>query len=225
MKLIKTVSLVALLGVFAVSCKSPAGDKATATDAMETSGIENYDAYQASLDESTVAWIGTKPTGQHNGTVKLSDGELKINDGQIVGGSFKFDLNSIVVLDIKDAEMNGKLLGHLISADFLEVETYPTAEFEIVKVEAKQGVAQAETGVAPTHTISGNLTMKGITRAISFDARVDISAEKISAQSVRFLIDRTNWGVNYGSNKIFDNLKDNFIHDDIALTINLLAVK
>lgn len=225
MKLIKTISLVALLGVFAVSCKSPTGDKATATDAMETSGIENYDAYQASLDESTIAWIGTKPTGQHNGTVNLSDGELKINDGQIVGGSFKFDLNSIVVLDIKDAEMNGKLLGHLKSADFLEVETYPTAEFEIVKVEAKQGVAQAETGVAPTHTISGNLTMKGITRAISFDARVDISAEKISAQSVRFLIDRTNWGVNYGSNKIFDNLKDNFIHDDIALTINLLAVK
>lgn len=226
MKLFKTLSLFAFLGIVAISCKSPAGDKAQSSDAMESAGIENYEAYQVNLDESVVEWIGTKPTGQHNGTTKLSEGVLKVSEGQIVGGKFAIDLTSIVVLDITDPETNGKLLGHLKSADFFEVETYPTATFEIVTINAKGGsAAQAETGVVPTHTIAGNLTMKGITKAISFDAQIETTENLVSAKTVRFLIDRTEWGVNYGSNKIFDNLKDNFIHDDMALTIKLVAEK
>jgi hypothetical protein len=68
--------------------------------------------------------------------------------------------------------------------------------------------------------------MKGITKAISFDAQIETTENLVSAKTVRFLIDRTEWGVNYGSNKIFDvNLKDNFIHDDMALTIKLVAEK
>jgi polyisoprenoid-binding protein YceI len=226
MKLFKTLSLFAFLGIVAISCKSPAGDKVQSSDAMDAAALENYESYQVNLDESVVEWIGTKPTGQHNGTTKLSEGVLKVSEGQIVGGNFTIDLTSIVVLDIEDAEMNAKLLNHLKSADFFEVETYPTATFEIVTINAKGGsAAQAETGVVPTHTIAGNLTMKGITKAISFDTQVEMTDNLISAKTVRFLIDRTDWSVNYGSNKIFDNLQDNFIHDDIALTIKLVAEK
>ena len=225
MKLFKTLSLFAFLGIVAISCKSPSGDKAQSSSAMDAAALENYEAYQVNLDESVVEWIGTKPTGQHNGTTKLSEGVLKVSEGQIVGGKFTIDLTSIVVLDIEDAEMNGKLLGHLKSADFFEVETYPTAEFEIVTVNVKEGTAQAETGLVPNYTIAGNLTMKGITKAISFDAQIGMTDNLVSAKTVRFLIDRTDWSVNYGSNKVFDNLKDNFIHDDMALTIKLVAEK
>ncbi len=226
MKHLKLFAFIALTGLAAFSCKTPAGDKTQAADALSAAALENYEAYSVNLDESVVEWIGTKPTGQHNGTTKLSEGVLKVYEGQIVGGKFTIDLTSIVVLDIQDPEMNGRLLGHLKSADFFEVEKWPTAGFEIVTVDAKgDAAAQAETGVVPTHTITGNLTMKGITKVISFDAQVEMTENIASARSVRFLIDRTNWGVNYGSNKIFDNLKDNFIHDDMALTIRLVAEK
>jgi polyisoprenoid-binding protein YceI len=226
MKHLKLFAFTAIISIAAFSCKSPTGERATTGDAMTAAGIENYEAYQVNLDESLVEWIGTKPTGQHNGTTKLSEGVLKINDGQIVGGKFTIDLTSIVVLDITDPETNAKLQGHLKSEDFFEVDTWPTAEFEIVTVDAKgDAAAQAETGVVPTHTISGNLTMKGITKAISFDAQIETLEDVVSAKTVRFLIDRTNWSVNYGSNKIFDNLRDNFIHDDMALTIKLVAEK
>jgi polyisoprenoid-binding protein YceI len=226
MKHLKLFAIAAIIGFAAFSCKSPTGDRATTGDAMTASELENYEAYQVNLDESVVEWIGTKPTGQHNGTTKLSEGVLKINDGQIVGGKFTIDLTSIVVLDITDPEMNARLLGHLKSEDFFEVETWPTAEFEILTVDVKGDAAsQAETGVVPTHTISGNLTMKGITKSVKFDAQVEMMEDLVSAKTVRFLIDRTDWNVNYGSNKVFDNLKDNFIHDDMALTIKLVAEK
>lgn len=226
MKHLKLLAFVALIGATAFSCKNPTGDRAKTADALKAAALENYEAYTVNLDESMVEWVGTKPTGQHNGTTSLSEGILKVYEGQIVGGKFTIDLTSIVVLDITDAGMNARLLGHLKSADFFEVETWPTAEFEIVTVDAKgAATAQAETGVVPTHTITGNLTMKGITKAISFDAQVETTEGIVSAKTVRFLIDRTDWGVNYGSNKIFDNLKDNFIHDDMALTIRLVAEK
>jgi polyisoprenoid-binding protein YceI len=226
MKTLKTISMFAFLFAFAIACKSPAGDRATTGEALVASQTENYDSYGVVLEESMVEWIGTKPTGQHNGTVMLSDGELKIADNTIVGGTFTINLNSIKVLDLTDPEMNGRLLGHLKSADFFEVETWPTAEFEIVTVDAiGDATAQPETGIVPNHTITGNLTMKGVTKAVSFDAAVEMSADRITAKTVRFLIDRTDWGVNYGSNKIFDNLKDNFIHDDMALNITLVATR
>lgn len=224
MKSLKTISIFTFLFAFAIACKSPAGDRATTGEAITASQIDNYDSYGVVLEQSMVEWIGTKPTGQHNGTVMLSDGELRIADNSIVGGMFTINLNSIQVLDLTDPEMNGRLLGHLKSADFFEVETYPVAEFEIVTVDAKgDATVQSETGVVPTHTIAGNLTMKGITKSVSFDAVIEMSTDRITAKTVRFLIDRTDWGVNYGSNKIFDNLKDNFIHDDMALNITLVA--
>ncbi len=223
MKLRRIFSIIAFLALIAVSCKGPAGERAVATDAIDATKVENYEVAQVNLAESQVEWIGTKPTGQHYGTVKLSDGVLHIAEDQVVGGKFVIDLNTLLVTDITDPEMNANLRGHLISADFFEVATWPVAEFEILRIEGKEGIAQPETGVVPTHTISGNLTIKGITKAISFDAQIERAGDVFSARTVQFIINRTEWAVNYGSNTIFDNLQDNFIHDDIALKINLTA--
>jgi polyisoprenoid-binding protein YceI len=201
-----------------VSCGGPQGEKAATGEAQEVT-VKNGDVTLA-VDQSAsgVEWIGTKPTGQHNGTVNISNGELMLKDGEVVGGKFTIDLNSIVVLDLTDQEMNAKLLGHLKSADFFEVETYPTAVFEITSVSALSGNPEA------SHNITGNLTMKDVTKSVTFPAMINVSDDSVTAVTPAFIIDRTEWNVQYGSRKLFDNLKDNFIHDEMSLKINLKAV-
>jgi len=176
-----------------VSCGGPQGEKAATGEAQEVT-VKSGDVTLA-VDQSAsgVEWIGTKPTGQHNGTVNISNGELMLKDGEVVGGKFTIDLNSIVVLDLTDQEMNAKLLGHLKSADFFEVETYPTAVFEITSVSALSGNPEA------SHNITGNLTMKDVTKSVTFPAMINVSDDSVTAVTPAFIIDRTEWNVQYGS--------------------------
>ena len=130
-------------------------------------------------------------------------------------------MNSIVNLDLKDEGMNSRLVGHLKSADFFDVEKYPTASFVITKVSRLKSTS---TGAAKmTHRIEGNLTMKGITKPVTFDASVNVTGGKLSATTESFVINRTLWNVNYQSKSIFAGLKDQFINDDITLSVKLAS--
>lgn len=204
---------------FLASCGGQQGDKAKTGEAQEVSVTSGDITLNVDLAASNVEWVGTKPTGKHHGTINLSSGELMLTDGTIVGGKFTIDMNSIVDLDLTDAESNGKLVGHLKSADFFDVEKYHTSVFEITSVAVVEGSADA------THNITGNLTMKDVTKSITFPAMVTISEEGVTAKTPAFVIDRTQWNVQYGSKSLFANLKDNFINDEISLNINLTAVK
>jgi polyisoprenoid-binding protein YceI len=171
--------------------------------------------------ESKVNWIGKKPTGEHHGYVKLSSGELILNKNEITGGSFTIDLNSITNLDLQDKDMNGRLVGHLKSADFFDVARYATGSFVITKVSKVSGSYSAANKA--THQIEGNLTLKGITKKISFDAAISVLKGKVTASAAPFTINRTDWGVNYQSKSIFAELKDQFIYDDMTLSIDLVS--
>lgn len=213
-----------LLLIFAVaaisSCKGPQGDKAETADKKDVdSDVTQSEVYIVDTDASVIHWKGSKPTGEHHGTVQLKTGELQITDKSITGGSFIIDLSSIVNEDIEDPEMNAKLVGHLKSPDFFHVDSFPVAEFEITSV------VPQEQDPDYTHSVSGNLTMKDITKNITFKANVEITEGQIKATTNDFIIDRTVWNVNYGSKKVFDNLKDNFIHDEMGLKIELIANK
>ncbi|MBW6489771.1 MAG: YceI family protein [Lentimicrobium sp.] len=212
----KLLGLVVIAG-FIASCGGPQGEKAKTGEAQEVSVKSGEITINVDLQTSNVEWVGTKPTGKHNGTISLSSGELMLTDGSIVGGKFMIDMNSIVNLDLTDEESNGKLVGHLKSEDFFEVESYPTSVFEITSVAVLEGNADA------THNITGNLTMKDVTKSITFPAMVTISDSGVSASSPAFIIDRVQWNVKYGSKSLFANLKDNFINDEISLSINLNA--
>lgn len=201
---------------FIVSCGGPQGERATTAD--EKAVIEaDGDVYLANLDVAVVEWIGTKPTGQHDGTISVKSGYVVINDGEITGGEMIIDMNSIVVLDIEDPETNAKLRNHLLSADFFEVETYPEARFVITSVQDFEGVSPGD--IQFTHNVSGNLTMKDVTRNITFPAQIGFDDQRMKASTEFFIIDRSEWNVRYGSRTFFDNLRDNFIHDDIMLKI------
>lgn len=208
--------------LFLVSCGGPQGERANTRDA-ETVIEAKGDVYSAELVSSRIEWIGTKPTGQHNGTIAISDGSVVIEDGNIVGGEIVIDMNSIVVLDLTDPETNAKLRGHLLSPDFFETETYPEARFVFTSVEEYDGEQTGD--VKFTHTVSGNLTMKDVTRNVTFPAMVDFQGDAMKAVTGQFIIDRSEWNVRYGSRSFFDDLRDNFIHDDISLRIMFMANK
>ena len=71
--------------------------------------------------------------------------------------------------------------------------------------------------------LQGNLTIKDETKNIAFPVTVEISENELTLESETFTIDRTIWGVNYGSKSVFDDLGDNFISDDIELKIMVTA--
>jgi polyisoprenoid-binding protein YceI len=215
-KIISGIGILAVLFLLTSCGGRIKGDKVESGDAMEEQLIVGEKSLVADLTASNVEWVGKKPTGQHNGTVMLQDGRIELSDGKLIGGAFTMDMKSIEVLDLTDPKMNGDLRGHLSSPDFFSVDSFPVATFVITGVEeiSSPGV---------THKLTGNLTIKGISRSISFDANVRIEENKMIATTPQFIINRADWQVRYGSKSFFNNLKDNFINDDIGLKINLTA--
>jgi polyisoprenoid-binding protein YceI len=157
---------------------------------------------------SSVAWLAKKVTGEHNGTVGISAGALNVNGNKLIGGNFTIDLKTIKALDITDPGYNQKFIGHITSGDFFEVEKFPTATFVITKVAGNQ--------------VTGNLTVKGITKSITFPAEIAVKGGKVTAKA-NITIDRTDFNIKYGSKKFFDSIGDKAIYDDFALTVSLVS--
>lgn len=224
-KYINYIGAILITSAFA-ACGS-GGVKTESTDAKNVQNAAYDKVYQVAVDGSLIDWEGYKPAGKHHGTINISSGELMVKDGNLVGGEFVIDMNSIVNLDLEDAEYNAKLVGHLKSADFFEVETYPTAKFVITEVKVADStqlnLEKAKGKVVPTHTITGNLTIKSTTKSISFNAMVNADGDNFEARTNQFFIDRSEWSVKYGSRKFFDNLKDKFINDEMGIGVKLVA--
>ncbi|MFW6223166.1 MAG: YceI family protein, partial [Bacteroidota bacterium] len=108
----------------------------------------------------------------------------------------------------------------LKSEDFFYTEEHPEAVFEIVSVKDYSG-GTPEGDINPTHEITGNLSMRGVTKSISFPAMVSIDDNKIKAKTNEFGINRTLWGVNFKSKSVFDEFKDDYIDDMINLKFDV----
>lgn len=185
------------------------------------SGALTGQSVKIDTDESKIKWIGKKPTGEHTGHLKLREGTLQITNNEVNGGSFVLDMNSITNIDLKDEKSNNKLVTHLKSPDFFDVQKFPTAKFVVTKVDRINNGARIERKA--THRIEGDLTMKGITKKVSFDASINVLNGKYTANTSPFTIDRTDWGVNYQSKSIMAGLRDEFINDDMTVAIELVS--
>ena len=224
----------ALLGVilFLGACTdAPESDKAETTDAVNVDQTVAGAAYTVNTNESKIEWIGTKVSGYHEGEIKLKDGQLMVSENNLVGGNFVIDMPTIAVTGPEDVdeESNQKLLGHLKSADFFEVEKHPEATFEITSVTPFTGTVQDSTDARqasiseykvtdPTHTISGNLTIKGITKNVTFPAKVSVTDNSVDALA-KFNVDRTQWNV------VYPGKTDDLIRNDIHFGIKVKATK
>ncbi len=206
--------------LFIASCQdAPEADNAEVTEAQEVETTAG-NTYAADVSQSKVEWIGTKPVGQHHGTFKLQNGTLIVSENALKGGTFTVDIKSVTP-DDQDAEGNAKLQGHLMSADFFDAEKHPTGTFEITNV--TEGVQNTDGLVMKdaTHTITGNLTLKGVTKSITFPAKVQVAESNITADA-NFNIDRTQWEIVYGNDK---SLGDKFIRPEVNLQVHLVANK
>ncbi len=215
MKRIFLLSSAVAFMFIAFSCGNN-GQKAETGDAKTVSVNEGELTLNVDPSNSTLEWEGSKPTGKHHGTINISKGEIHITDGNLVGGSFTIDMNSIVNLDLEDAESNGKLVGHLKSADFFDVEKFPTSTFEITSVQPIDGSSE-------NFNVTGNLTIKETTASVTFPVTYKLDETGLNVQSSTFIIDRSVWSVKYGSRKFFDNLKDSYISDEISLKVTINA--
>lgn len=213
-----------------VACNNAAPETTVeATDAQEvsTETVETA-TYTVSADQAELAWEGYKTFAvgdSHNGTIKVKEGSFKVEGDQLVGGSFLIDMKSINSLDLADSpEYKAKLEGHLMSPDFFAVDSFPTAKFEITAAEA---VAAGDTSGA-THKVSGNLTLRGITKNITIPAKVEMTDAGINFSTPEFVIDRSQWNVQFRSTsfaKFADIAKDNIIDNNIKLSVNVKATK
>lgn len=192
---------------------APTGEK------KETASIqEGNKIYKLDKTASTVLWHGKKVTGEHNGTIEFQSGEFGADGDKITAGKFEIDMNSIIDKDLADGEMNQKLVNHLKSDDFFSVEKFPTSKFEITKVEALNDANKP----GFNHTVTGNLTIKDVTKSISFPANVKIEGGVLTA-GADFDVDRTDFGLKYGSGKFFQDIGDKMIYDNFNLKINITA--
>ncbi|HMS67322.1 MAG: YceI family protein [Saprospiraceae bacterium] len=205
-----------------VSCKNKSeGEAAAVSDAGQAAQAEGV-AYKIDPATTVIMWEGSKVAGKHNGTVNVSEGEVFMKDGTISGGNFTIDMTTIVDLDL-EGEYKTSLEDHLKGTasgkedDFFNVVKYPTAKFEITKVSALENDAEG------THLIYGNLTLKDITKEVGFKASVSNIDGKLVVVTPQFTINRTDWGIKYGSASFFDNLADKAIDDNFGLKISLNA--
>jgi polyisoprenoid-binding protein YceI len=168
--------------------------------------------FKVDTEASSLGWLAKKVTGAHNGTIKISGGDVTIDGAKVQAGNFNIDMNSMVILDIQGGS-NEKLLGHLKSDDFFSVAKFPTTSFVLTSVSQKSG---------STYNVKGKLTIKGITQEIEFPADIAFSGKTMTAKA-KIKVDRTKFDIKYRSSNFFENLGDKAIYDDFELDLNLVA--
>ena len=221
MKNVLNLTLIFMLAISMIACKGDKPQEAGAANEVKTA-TKGTAKYNVEPLLSKVLWVGSKPTGSHNGSVDVINGSVNVANGKIAGGKFIIDMNSIKCLDLEggkkeslEAHLKGTASGK--EDDFFNVAKHSTATFEISKV---TGLTNNEKG---NSLVYGNLTLKGVTKSISFHATINISAQAVSVQSQQFNINRTDWDIKFMSKNFIEGIKDKFINDDIALQINLVA--
>ncbi len=220
------LSCAVILALTVASCKNnianaeqaveQAADQAAAAVEQAATAVMVSGTYTVE-PSSVVEWVGKKPTGQHTGTIGLQSGSLTVDNGKVTG-DFTIDMNSITVTDITEADGKLDLEAHLKGtgkedgADhFFNVKTYPTGTFKLTSFDGAN--------------VTGDLTLKGKTKTISFPATLTITDNEVTLESKPFEINRVDFGVNYASKSVFGDLKDKFINDEIELVVKVKAKK
>jgi polyisoprenoid-binding protein YceI len=164
---------------------------------------------------SKVIWEAKKVTGKHNGTISFASGSITAKKGLISAGSFVIDMKTIICEDLTDGGYNKKLIGHLISDDFFGVAKFPESTMTIKTVAPISG---------DDYKIIADLTIKGITQPVAFTTKVTRDGDKLNAAGV-ITVNRTLYGIRYGSASFFKDIADKAIADNFTLSFSIVAQK
>lgn len=172
----------------------------------------HIDRVRVDNQKSTIKWTGSKIAESHEGFIGIQKGVLLINHGTLAGGEIAIQMSSIQTTDMSE-KYNKKLDAHLKNEDFFDVEKHPVSTIKITQATKTEG---------NNYKIVADLTIKGITNSIAFDAEVNIRKIAFFAKA-KIKIDRTKWDIKYNSGNFFKDLGDKVILDEIEFEINLLS--
>ena len=207
----KSIVVTILSGlIFLSACSDPAADKSRAVtgEAAKTASPASAapaTKYLITSQNSKIEFVGSKVTGSHNGSFQDFSGQIDYT------GNVE---TSHVNITIKTDSLNtdtADLTKHLKTADFFDVAKYPDATF--VSTSIKAG---GEKGAS--HTITGNLTLHGATKSVTFPATIAVTPD-VASVDANFSINRKDFGINYAG------AANNLIRDDVVLTLTIRANK
>ncbi|MGB6222024.1 YceI family protein [Haloferula sp.] len=197
-----TAVVTTALIIFALtSCENPAdktADAATKEAVAVETPLSEGEVYVIS-SESEVGFVGSKVTGSHEGGFKSVSGSFTVKDGEVNGGSFQIDMNSVW-------SDNEKLTEHLKADDFFNVPVHPLSTFMVTGVEKTDG----------GYLVSGNLEMRGETKNITFPATATKEGDTIKVNA-EFDINRKDWGI------VYEGKKDDVIRDEVVIKFDIVA--
>jgi len=191
------------------ACNDPAADttKARTGEAAQVASPATAQGqkYLITPQNSKIEFVGSKVTGHHNGSFGDFSGEIDHT------GNPETSRVSITIKTDSITTDTPDLTKHLKTADFFDVAKFPEAKF--VSTAIKPG---GENGA--THTVTGNLTLHGVTKAVTFPATINVTPDAATVES-SFSINRKDFGINYAG------AADNLIRDDVVLTLHIRATK
>lgn len=209
-KIAMFVLLAGALALPVAGCKNPAKGKAKAetgkaksTDDKPLQG-KRVETLALSSSNTKIGWKGSKVTGSHEGEFKSLRGTIEAADSDPTQARIRLTIDTGSV-----TSDNPKLTGHLKSKDFFWVKKHPQATF--VSTSIKKGGKKGA-----THTITGNLTLRGVTKSIAFPANLKITDGHVHASS-EFWIDRHQWGIMYAG------MKDDLIRKEVVIKLDIKA--
>jgi len=178
------------------------------TEAVESEAPGLSGNLTVDTETSMIKWKG-EMMGMyaHEGTLKFSEGSITMADGQVTGGSFVVDMDSMTPTDEnfnpEEGKTKEKLVGHLSSPDFFDVGNSPTASFSL-----------------NDNTGNGTLTIRGKEGDESVENIVMVTEGDQVKVTGKLTFDRKNYDV------AFDHpMQEMVISDDIELNIELVASK
>ena len=177
--------------------------------------IAANDTLIVDLENSNIDWIGRKVTGEHSGTINLTNGFVIWNGKSITGGKLIFDMTSIQNTDIESPEWKEKLEKHLMAEDFFFADTFPHAILEIKN--HRQTIDDKSENI---DQIIADLTIRGITHEITFPLQISQANSRFSAEGI-IEIDRTLFNIRYKSGTFFEDLGDRMIYDDFTVQFSV----
>lgn len=215
-----TAPLIAVFCLFAVTltaCDNPADETFTTTaseakEVAETATDTAQDASQATTialtgDNTTVEWTGSKPVGsKHDGGFKTIEGQATLLGDQLTQLQATIDITSMW----SDAD---KLTAHLLNADFFDSDKHPSSQFITTDIRATTASDHTEPVKDATHIVTGNFTLRGVTKSITFPAAVSVDASAATLET-EFNINRGQFGMSYG-------LADAAIRDEVVIRLKL----
>ena len=172
--------------------------------------------YELDESKSLIFWKGYAKGGYHEGTIGIHGENITVSDGKLISGTFLFPLLSLTNTNLPTIEARQQLVRQLQSSDFFHMVLYPEIEFQINKVEDYLNAR----GTHLNYLISGDLTVLGNARPVSFPASMSVENNRLTAEG-KLVLDLTDWGMTYARDTTRSDRRH--VKPNIDLTVKIYA--